>query len=620
MKNILIVIVVVIIAGGAWYLITDKTQVIEITENVTKTELFTVQEDERIVLKDDAILTVLGGMVVHGEITGNESVNIVVKSDVTFEESSVLSSGGNIQIVGSEDELLKTDEEVNEAFDEAGEDSGEGPRLGPIVPSEEDVVSYGTFDTLLARGAYLITKNTEVAYADEEEEIPDTFISLRGKIDLSKADSEDEKKRKRLIIISFPPSEGKVKIQLKNLTLIGPQNTPNGTDDKGASCNAKGGDGSDGLRLRARAWGIDINNVTIGLTKGGNGGSAETKDDCDPGIAKGGKGGQSGNLKFTASNNFTISGAFNINPGKSGDGGEAVAFGKVGDPGAKGGDAKATGGTAGDNNKELAVSGTVTGLGNVSIGKIEAGMGGHAYAGGGDGGAGDGCGKNGGAGGKATATGGKGGDASLSMQGEKATFGDFGGDGGDATADGGFGGNGGACDAKGDGGDGGDGGSGDATGGKGGSGSSESGEEGIEDSVGGNGGDGGDGCMPDSGGTGGDGDIQGEDGKDGKNLCVVEKKKTHIKVGDDVTPVKTKMSFAHVKPGEYSEVYMDIEGKPETSVSASLTGPAVEIPNASGTIGGDGKVRLTWRIYQFGNYSASGAVGGAPISGSVSVQ
>jgi hypothetical protein len=85
--------------------------------------------------------------------------------------------------------------------------------------------------------------------------------------------------------------------------------------------------------------------------------------------------------------------------------------------------------------------------------------------------------------------------------------------------------------------------------------------------------------------------VNGETGDDGKNLCVVEKKKKDISVGEDIVPIKTKMSFDHVKPGEYSEVYLDIEGKSGSSVSAVLQGPAVDNPNASGTIGGNGKLQ-----------------------------
>lgn len=80
-------------------------------------------------------------------------------------------------------------------------------------------------------------------------------------------------------------------------------------------------------------------------------------------------------------------------------------------------------------------------------------------------------------------------------------------------------------------------------------------------------------------------------------------------------------SFAHTQPGVQSEVYVDIRGEPGASVSATLSGPGVKGSSSkSGTIGADGRLRLTWTIDQFGSYTASGTVGGQSFSTSINVQ
>ena len=81
------------------------------------------------------------------------------------------------------------------------------------------------------------------------------------------------------------------------------------------------------------------------------------------------------------------------------------------------------------------------------------------------------------------------------------------------------------------------------------------------------------------------------------------------------------LTFTHTVPGVQSEVYLAVTGAPSTAVSATLSGPAVVGASAqTGTTDATGRLRLTWVITQFGTYSASGTVGGAPISAQVSVQ
>ncbi|MBI4311302.1 MAG: hypothetical protein HY681_05910 [Chloroflexi bacterium] len=70
------------------------------------------------------------------------------------------------------------------------------------------------------------------------------------------------------------------------------------------------------------------------------------------------------------------------------------------------------------------------------------------------------------------------------------------------------------------------------------------------------------------------------------------------------------MSYAHVAPGQYSEVYMDIPLTAGDVVTATLSGPGVVgEAKQSATSQFGGTVRLTWRINKLGEYKVDGRVG-----------
>lgn len=530
--------IVVIVAGLLWYFF-GRTEVIPVSESMSVSGDYVVEKGTRVEVSNGAVIVVEGNTTIAGEIKGDTNgIIIVAKGNLTMDASAKIVSDGNVQIVGDESALLDTQENIDAVFDEAGQDTGVGPRVGPFAPSVSGSASAGiapyafnkeTKNTIESGAVSLLASTARTAYADDGDgdELPDRTVTLSGVIDLSNADAADEKKRKKIVVLAFPVSDGKVEMKLKDLTIVGPQNTPKGKDDVGNSCDAKGGDGADGLRLRGFAWNIEINNFNVTLAKGGDGGDATTKDDCDNAVARGGNGGDSGNMKLVADHSFKITGIFNITPGKGGNGGQATAYGKDGTPGEKGGDARAYGGKGKDNVKDLSVKGTVAGTDNVVVGVLLGGDGGSAIADAGFGGSNIGCGQQGGAGGNAIAEGGKGGNASLVMFGAKSPLFDTGGNGGNAEAVGGLGGNGGDCDSKRKGGNGGNGGDANGKEGKGGAGDT-SGTDGAVVSEGGDGGNGGSGCSEGAGGKGGAGDVPGADGADGKNLCVEEKKETYV--------------------------------------------------------------------------------------------
>ena len=67
---------------------------------------------------------------------------------------------------------------------------------------------------------------------------------------------------------------------------------------------------------------------------------------------------------------------------------------------------------------------------------------------------------------------------------------------------------------------------------------------------------------------------------------------------------RREMTFAHVKPGEYSEVYLTFRTS-EATFEARLNGPAVADPATQrSTPNEDGFVHFTWRVYSDGRYRA----------------
>jgi hypothetical protein len=82
------------------------------------------------------------------------------------------------------------------------------------------------------------------------------------------------------------------------------------------------------------------------------------------------------------------------------------------------------------------------------------------------------------------------------------------------------------------------------------------------------------------------------------------------------------MSFAHVVPGEYSEVYVSVQGLARgTSVTTTLSGPSVDNP-ATQTISADdnGVAYFVFRIFNFGTYTANVSADGESSTSSVVVK
>ena len=546
------IVIIAIISGIFWYF-TQRVTITTIDSNTIVTGDYTIQEGERVTIRNSSTLTIEGDLVVKGEIIcENGSLTLIVNGDATIEnklecergaelqegdvgfgismvvrdslniaETAKIITNGHLQFVESLDRLATTKEQIEELYEEAGRDRGEGNRLGPFIKKE------GIFDlsfkeellTRTSREEDLIQENRISFFETPKAEAAGRMVNIRGEVNIE----TPPRGVKVIVVMRFPNSDG---FNFVDFWLTGPDGRK-GKDDKNKSCDARGDEGQNAMRLFVRAPNIKIQDLTLELGSGGDGGDAVSKKDCDPGKATGGEGGKAGNFKIIASKSFDITGVFTIYPGRGGSGGSAEAYGKDGDATKDGADAIATGGDAKDNEKAVRATGNIRGQNNIFFGSMEGGGGGSALAVPGDGGAGRACkSEKGGDGGDGIAQGGKGGSALIFLRGGGAQrtkeAQDVGGDGGFVQIIAARGGNGSTCKPDKAGGDGGKGGNAEAIPGEGGVGGDKNGKKGdILNETGGSGGSGGDGCLPGKGGKGGNGNPVGRDGLDGKNICVL---------------------------------------------------------------------------------------------------
>lgn len=583
MKNrkAIIGIIVILGIGGLWYMNSKnpsevEKKMVQEFKNVTTydsekilSESFALAKDDKIVMKngskivfendavisggmecEDGALTIVakGNLVIENLLKcfrpedsadSGLGINIVAEKSLTFSKDAVLISNGHVQIVDKIENLASSNDAINKIFEDVKNKTGEGIRIGPL--SDEGETSY--FMPSLSGNSPLplllrLTGRAAVAAGAEPAKdisgnpvgntvrLGGTWVVGAGGIPPANITIPTPPKNINKIILYFNFGPG-AQVQLQDLAITGPNGRPGKDGEK--SCDSRGQKGEDAFRFLASASNITINNFDLHLGSGGNGGNAETEKNCEHGKATGGDGGKAGNFKMVASENFNITGIFNISPGKGGKGGDATAYGKQGKDGCageNGGKATSRGGNGGANKKKLEITGTVNGVSNIIVKDVEGGRGGDAKSFGGNGGNGTGCKCDGGQGGNATATAGKGGDASSSDSSST------GGNGGNASVEPGAGGKGGTCDPKGPGGNGGNGGDAASAAGKGGKGAPVTGTEGTDaPKAGGNGGNGGDGCGQGSGGKGGQGVPPGKDGEPGKNLCILPPTPTPVTDG-----------------------------------------------------------------------------------------
>ncbi len=537
----------------------DKTTVI--SQSTVIEGDYTVPKGTTLVLENSAILEIGGGFDVEGNIVADGDLNIVALGSVNVSEDSEVVYGGNIQIVDSAKKLLRTEEEISKAFEEAGLVSEDSNSFGPFNKDNEgDLervmnsknqardVGKSVIGSVFARTVKAQVSDSEVAISKNQFESENIF-ELKGKWIPAFGEKSEDADRRGGRIVYVNADSGKTRIVFRDFELK-TWSGKDGKDDKYRKCKAVGENGEPGSRTIISAWQVIFEDgVVINLAGGGKGGDAETKNeeknpkiinDCALAEAYGGDGGEPGNLKITSEEGIYVNGSLTINPGKGGNGGGAKALGSDSWEGEKGGDAKAYGGDGADNEAVLFVRGDVNmtfngAYPNLVIGNIVAGNGGDASAIGGLGANGEKCEEDGFLGGDAVAYAGDGGiavapnnDLDKDIDNErgiyKGVYGGYGGDADSVGGDGGDGANRSSCPGGiGRGGDGGDGGDAESESGEGGLAvgisalALKGGDDGKEESAGGDGGDGGDGCFDSAdGGLGGEGKGWGLPGEDGE--------------------------------------------------------------------------------------------------------
>jgi len=157
------VALVIIVAAIFWW--QFKTSEI-IYNSSTELEIFNVPVGQTVVFKDGPTITVKGDTVIDGELKCDDGpllltvegkltvngkltcalddgvsednlgngINIVAKGEVEFNSSAVVQTNGHLQLVDDENKLASTQEAIDQLYNDAGEDSGEGLRIGPMIP------------------------------------------------------------------------------------------------------------------------------------------------------------------------------------------------------------------------------------------------------------------------------------------------------------------------------------------------------------------------------------------------------------------------------------------------------------------------------------------------------
>ena len=328
MNKKLLVVVLVVVVGGALYLwnkapsapqLTIK-EVIESNKKIAGD--YSIATGEKTIIKNNAKLSVDGNITIDGAIEceggvlsidagGSVKVNntlacvradeisdvgngitIVAGGAVEFGDKAEIITNGNVQIASTAANILDTEEKINALYDDTGKDTGTGPRIGPFIEGAKNTVSINGRPVDLGALSFINIANAQVP-RDKDGNVINSVV-IRGNWIIgeggkapSGVDVPTPPKKVKKILLNFDFGKNG-NVEFKDFHLLGPDGR-DGTSDTGKNCNARGENGEDAFRMRVDAGNIKINNFRIELGNGGKGGDAETKKDCDPGIATGGR-------------------------------------------------------------------------------------------------------------------------------------------------------------------------------------------------------------------------------------------------------------------------------------------------------------------------------------------
>src|SRR3989338_674987 len=227
-KNINIIIIFAIIGTLGFFLYWSSQQQkeqgnINITatyeSDTTLSGDYILSKDERVVVKNGAIVTIEGNANVRGTLScengplqivangklfvdgklecdraselpqddiGNGIV-ITAKGDVEFGASATIVTNGHVQIVDDQGKLATTADAIQKIYDDSGTDSGEGMRLGPFIPIElaQNGVSLNTGKTklpsiLLFANRFIYAANAQEPAKDIEGNVVPNTVKVGG--------------------------------------------------------------------------------------------------------------------------------------------------------------------------------------------------------------------------------------------------------------------------------------------------------------------------------------------------------------------------------------------------------------------------------------------------------
>ena len=181
-------VIIAVISGIFWYF-TQRVTITTIDSNTIVTGDYTIKEGERVTITNASTLTIEGDLIVKGEIVcqngplilivnGNATIenkieceraaelqegdveigiSMVVRDSLNMAETAKIITNGHLQFVESLDLLATTKEQIEELYEEAGNDTGEGNRLGPFS-EKKDIFDLSFQDNFLTRN--LVEKNS----------------------------------------------------------------------------------------------------------------------------------------------------------------------------------------------------------------------------------------------------------------------------------------------------------------------------------------------------------------------------------------------------------------------------------------------------------------------------
>src|SRR3989344_2506558 len=304
-KTIIYAVIGLVVAGGLFWYFFGRIETTMISSATVIEGDYNIEDRQRIIVENGSEITVNGDLNLKGEINCEggplnlvvrgdavidnklvcsrpeevddigEGISLVVGGNLTVGDSAVIASNGHVQIVADASDLITTQEDLEKLYDDAGKDSGTGPRLGPFtyenlrkdVSLKMSKVASLDDSIFLAHGAEAQVPRDKDANPISNVIISGNWVIGEGGAPPSGVDVPKPPKKVKKIILNFNfGNNGNV--ELRDFHLLGPDGR-DGKDDIDQSCSAHGEKGEDAFRMRVIAQNITLNNFRLELGDGG---------------------------------------------------------------------------------------------------------------------------------------------------------------------------------------------------------------------------------------------------------------------------------------------------------------------------------------------------------------